>query len=107
MNTDLKSFLNDQKIAQFSALDIDNFKDYTGTYLLAEANLELEIVLEGGTMYLVVPSQDAKSELTQKSETTLMDKTVGATFSIIEGAQDGFSTEITRVVSPSAISGQK
>ncbi|MFK7813361.1 MAG: serine hydrolase domain-containing protein [Maribacter sp.] len=114
ITNDLIAFSNDQPIAQFSAVDIDNFKAYIGTYLLAEANLELEILLEGGSMYLVVPSQDAKSELTQKSKTTLMDKTVGATLSIIEGVtdrlrfeQNGFSTEIARVVSPNAISGQK
>lgn len=114
IHTDLIAFSNGQPIAQFSAVDIDNFKAYTGTYLLTEANLELKIVLEGDTMYLVVPSQDAKSELTQKNDTTLMDTTVGATLSIIEGTtdrlkfeQNGFSTEIAKVVSPNTISGQK
>jgi D-alanyl-D-alanine carboxypeptidase len=114
INVDLIAFLNGKPIVQFSAINIENFKDYTGTYLLAEADLEFVIQLDGETMYLVVPAQDAKSELTQKNETTLMDTSVGATFSIIEGAtdrlkfeQNGFSTEIVKVISPNTISGQK
>jgi len=114
INADLIAFSEGEPITQFSAIDIENFKDYTGTYLLAEANLEFVIELDGETMYLLVPAQDAKSELTQKNETTLMDTSVGATFSIIKGAEDrlkfeqnGFSTEIVKVTSPNAISEQK
>lgn len=114
IRADLIAFSKGELITQFSAVAIDDFKDCVGTYLLKEANLELEVVLEGDMMYLVVPSQKAKSELTQMNDTTLMDKTVGATLTIIEGTKDrlrfeqnGFSTEITRVVSPNAISGQK
>lgn len=114
ISTDLIAFTNGESITQFSAVVIDDFKNYVGTYLLAEANLELEIVLEGDAMYLVVPSQDAKSELTQKNSTTLIDKTVGATLTIIEDTvdrlkfeQNGFSTEIAKVSSSNAISDQK
>tara|TARA_R110002051_G_scaffold324635_1_gene422852 strand:+ start:44844 stop:46187 length:1344 start_codon:yes stop_codon:yes gene_type:complete len=114
ISTDLIAFTNGESITQFSAVVIDDFKNYVGTYLLAEANLELEIVLEGDAMYLVVPSQEAKSELTQKNSTTLIDKSVGATLTIIEGTtdrlkfeQNGFSTEIVKVISIDAISGQE
>lgn len=114
IGNDLMAFSNGESISQFSAVVIDDFKSYLGTYLLAEANLELEVVLEGDTMYLVVPSQEAKSELTQKNSTTLIDKSVGATLTIIEGTtdrlkfeQNGFSTEIVKVISIDAISGQE
>lgn len=111
---DLIAFSNGESITQFSAVVIDDFKSFLGTYLLAEANLELEVVLEGDTMYLVVPSQEAKSELTEKNSTTLIDKTVGATLTIIKGTadrlkfeQNGFSTEIAKVSFSNAISEKK
>ncbi|MFD0798420.1 serine hydrolase domain-containing protein [Maribacter chungangensis] len=114
IHSDLMAFTNGETIEQFSEVNIENFKSYAGTYLLAEANLEFVIKLDGDSMYLLVPAQDAKSELTQKNETTLMDTSVGATFSIIEGStdrlkfkQNGFSTEIVKVTSPNAISEQK
>jgi|GEM_PF-645179 len=114
INADLIAFTNGNPIEQFSAINIENFVDYTGTYLLAEANLEFVIELDGDSMYLLVPAQDAKSELTQKNETTLMDTSVGATFSIIEGLtdrlkfeQNGYSTEIVKIAAVNGISEQK
>lgn len=114
VSADLTVFLKGEEITQFSDIAIETFKNSTGTYLLAEANLEFEILLEGDKMYLIVAAQNMKSELAQKDSTTLMDTEVGATLSLIEGnnnsltfEQNGFSTTINRVQPVATVSAQE
>jgi len=109
IKTDLLASLNNQDIAQFSSVDIDLFKAYTGSYLLKEANLTLEIVIEETKMYLIVEAQGVKSELTQKSDTSLYDTVVGVILSKVDDDpnvltfnQNGFVTTIARVDSNTA-----
>lgn len=106
IKNDVVSYINNKAIESFKSIDIENFKEYTGTYLLKEANLNLEIVLEENKMYLVVDAQGVKSELTQKSKISLYDTTVGVVLTKIEGNkeslsfnQNGFETIITKIVS--------
>ena len=106
VTNDLLAYLDDKAIEDFKSVNIENFKKYTGTYLLKEANLELEIVTEGSKMFIVVDAQGIKSELAQKSETSLSDKVVGVVLSKIDGNdnsltfnQNGFVTTINRVKS--------
>lgn len=101
---DLFAFINNETIESFKTLDIGNFKNYTGTYLLKEANLKLEIVFEDAKLYLVVDAQDVRSELTQQSDTSLRDTVVGATLTKIEGddtslafQQGAFTTTISKI----------
>jgi CubicO group peptidase (beta-lactamase class C family) len=114
VSADLTIFLKGEEITQFSDIAIETFKNSTGTYLLAEANLEFEITLEGDKMYLIVAAQNMKSELAQKDATTLMDTEVGATLSLIEGnnnsltfEQNGFSTTINRILPVATVSAQE
>ncbi|WP_350284355.1 serine hydrolase domain-containing protein [uncultured Croceitalea sp.] len=114
LRTDVLSILNGEAIADFTAVNIEKFKNYKGKYLLAEANLELEVLLEDGKMYLYVAAQNVKSELTQTSETTLLDTMVGASLSLIEGTtnsltfeQNGFKTTIAKITQENATSGQE
>lgn len=101
---DIIAYFNDESIELLKDVDIDKFKKYVGKYLLKEANLELNISLENGKMYLEAPSQGVKSELTQKDDKTLSDTTVGATLTIISTddkslgfSQNGFETTIAKV----------
>ncbi|QTD39085.1 beta-lactamase family protein [Polaribacter batillariae] len=101
---DLLSFLNNKPIEDFKSVDLNNFKKYTGTYLLKEANLELEIILEDNKMYIVVAAQGVKSELAQKDKNSVSDKLVGVVLSKIDGNtdslkfnQNGFETTINRI----------
>ena len=62
--------------------------------------------LEDSKMYLVSEEQGFKSKLTQKSDVSLCDTTVGATLTIIEGSstsltfeQNGFTTTINKITS--------
>lgn len=102
---DILAFINNETIESFKSLDIETFKKYTGTYLLKEANLTLEIIQENTKLFLVVESQGIKSEFTQKNENTLYDTVVGTTLEIIDGdnnaltfSQNGFTTTINKVI---------
>lgn len=104
ITADLLSFLNNKPIENFKTVNLNEFKKYTGNYLLKEANLELEIITENNKMYIVVAAQGIKSELTQKSKNSLSDKVVGVVLSKIDGNNDsltfnqnGFKTTINRV----------
>jgi CubicO group peptidase (beta-lactamase class C family) len=104
ITTDILSFLNNKPIENFKAVNLKEFKKYTGNYLLKEANLELEIISENSKMYIVVAAQGIKSELTQKDKNSLSDKIVGVVLSKIDGNpnglkfnQNGFETTINRV----------
>jgi len=104
LKDDLLAYLSNEKIENFKTVNIENFKKYTGKYLLKEANLTLEIIEENTKLYLVVETQGVKSELTQKNETTLYDTVVGATLEIIDGnekaltfSQNGFTTTINKI----------
>lgn len=103
--TDILSYLNNQKIEDFKEVDFKKFNAYTGTYLLKEANMTLNIVAENNEMFLEVKAQGIKSKLTQKNETTLFDTVVGASLEIIANktnalkfSQNGFTTTINKVV---------
>ncbi|MGB2684827.1 MAG: serine hydrolase domain-containing protein [Olleya sp.] len=104
LKDDLLAYLSNENIEKFKTVNIENFKKYTGKYLLKEANLTLEIIEENTKLYLVVEAQGVKSELTQKNETTLYDTVVGATLEIIDGnekaltfSQNGFTTTINKI----------
>jgi len=101
---DLLAYINNQTIANFKSISIENFKKYTGTYLLKEANLTLKIALEENKMYLISKAQGLKSELVQKTDTSLYDTTVGVVLTQIEEddnslsfTQNGFTTTISKV----------
>ncbi len=103
ISTDLIAYMNNKPIESFKSIDLKNFKKYTGTYLLKEANLTLEIVLENDKMYLVSEAQGVKSELTQKDDKSLYDTTVGVVLTQIEDdnnslsfSQNGFVTTISK-----------
>lgn len=104
ITSDILHHLNNKTIEEFKGVDLKNFKKYTGTYLLKEANLELKIIAEGNKMFIVVAAQGIKSELTQKDENSLSDKIVGVVLSKIDGNSDdlafnqnGFKTTINRI----------
>lgn len=114
LRSDILSALDGGEIIKFTAIDITKFKNYVGKYLLTEANLELEILLENDKMFLYVAAQEVKSELTQTNDTTLLDTVVGASLGIIEGdkgsltfEQNGFKTTIKKVTTVNLVSGQK
>jgi CubicO group peptidase (beta-lactamase class C family) len=105
IKNDLMAFLNDKAIDEFKSIDIKNFEECVGIYLLKEANLKLEIVIEEGKMFLIVESQGVKSELAQKNETSFYDTVVGVTFTMIEDSNDSlsfnqkdFTTTISKVI---------
>ncbi|EZH75685.1 hypothetical protein ATO12_02530 [Aquimarina atlantica] len=107
IKNDLFAYLNDEKIEDFKSINIADFKEITGKYLLKEANLTLEIKQEKGKLYLIVEAQGVKSELTQKNKTTLYDMAVGATLTKIKGntnsltfSQNGFTTTISKITTP-------
>lgn len=101
---DLIALLNNQTVTNFKSVDIENFKDCAGTYFLKEANLTLEIVHENDKMFIVAEAQNIKSELAQKTETSLYDTTLGVVLTKIEDnsnslsfSQNGYKTTIDKV----------
>lgn len=103
IKNDVLLYFKDKEI-KMSTIDIELFKKYVGNYLLKEANMVFEILIENGKLYLFVEAQGVKSLLLQKDETTLYDTTVGANLTIIKDndnaltfSQNGFTTTITRV----------
>ncbi len=103
INNDLLGYINNKPVESFKTIDLKNFKKYTGTYLLKEANLTLEIILENNKMYLVSEAQGVKSELIQKDDKSLYDTTVGVVLTQIEEdtnslsfSQNGFVTTISK-----------
>ncbi|CAL2080462.1 Beta-lactamase domain-containing protein [Tenacibaculum sp. 190524A02b] len=106
LKNDLFSYLNNEAIEKFNSINIADFKDITGKYLLKEANLIFEITQEKDKLFLIAKAQGIKSELIQKNKTTLYDTSVGATLTKIEGTNDrltfnqnGFTTTISKVTS--------
>jgi len=88
----------------FRNIDLEKFGRYIGSYLLKEANLKMDIVQEQGKLFLVVYAQNIKSELTQKSDTSLFETTVGVVLSMVDGnintlqfQQNGFETVLERL----------
>lgn len=85
-----------------TSIDTEKFKSFVGTYLLEEADFELEIVQEDTAMYIVSPF--SKDLLVQKNETTLREPTRGVDLERIEAdetglkfTQNGYETVIKRV----------
>jgi hypothetical protein len=83
-------------------IDTKNFEDFIGKYELVEADFELEIVEEGGEMYIISPF--SKDILIQKNETTLTEPTRGVDLerildnnNALKFAQNGYETTIKRV----------
>ncbi|MCK8523630.1 beta-lactamase family protein [Aquimarina sp. D1M17] len=106
ISNDVLAYINNNPIESFRNIDIDNFKKYTGTYFLKEANLTLKITLENNKMYLVSEAQGVKSELTQQNEKSLYDTTVGVILTQIQNdtnslsfSQNGFTTTISKISS--------
>jgi CubicO group peptidase (beta-lactamase class C family) len=104
IQTDVFAFLADKTIATNQAVNMKVFKKYVGTFLLKEANMKMNIVLEENKLFLEVKAQGMKSELFQKDANTLIDASVGATLSIIDNnddaltfSQNGFTTTLTRI----------
>jgi len=101
---DIVAFFKDEKIEIFKTIDVAKFKKYTGKYLLKEAKMTFELLLENDKLYLYVAAQGIKSQLVIKSENKLIDTAVGATLELIEGttdaltfSQNGFTTTIKRI----------
>ncbi len=100
---DIISFFNDEKVEGFKTID-NGFKKYAGKYLLKEANLTLEIIVENNNLFLASEAQGLKSQLFQKNKTTLYDTSVGATLTLIPDnkaaltfSQNGFTTTINKI----------
>ncbi len=103
IKNDVFSYFDDKEIENFKT-DIGLFKKYVGKYLLKEANMTFEILLEKDKLYLFVEAQGVKSQLLHKDETTLYDTTVGASLTLIKDdedaltfSQNGFTTTIARI----------
>lgn len=103
IKNDIISFLNDEKVTNFKTID-ENFKKYAGKYLLKEANLTLEIIVENNNLFLASEQQGVKSQLFQKNKTTLYDTIAGATLTLIDDnkkaltfSQNGFTTTINKI----------
>ena len=104
IQNDLIALLNNEAIDDFKSVNIEAFKEYMGTYFLEEANLTLEIIQEDNKLFLVAEAQNIKSELAQKSETSLYDTTIGVVLTKIEDttksltfSQNGYNTTIDKV----------
>ncbi len=83
-------------------IDMETFKNFIGTYFLAEADFELEIVAEDNKMYIISPF--SKDILIQKNESTLREPTRGVDLERIANnknalkfTQNGYETVIERV----------
>jgi len=81
-----------------------SFHKYIGKYLVKEANLVLEIVVDGDKMFMVSEEQDIKSQLFQKNKTVLFENIAGANLEVIADnndaltfSQNGFTTTIYRM----------
>ena len=100
---DINAFFNNETVNEFKNPS-NSFKMYAGKYLLKEANLVLEFVVENNKMFLVSEDQGSKSRLFQKDENTLFDTQVGASLTVIKDnnkaltfSQNGFTTTIKRI----------
>ena len=83
-------------------IDNTNLQKFIGTYLLVEADFELEIMQEDNKMYLISPF--SKDVLIHKNETTLREPTRGVDLELIKNnkdalkyTQNGYETIIKRV----------
>ncbi|MCF6279274.1 MAG: beta-lactamase family protein [Flavobacteriaceae bacterium] len=104
IESDVVGYLNNEIIENFKDVDIDNFKDYAGNYLMKEANLILKIAIENNKIFLISEAQGSKNELNQKDENTLIEKTSGVSLTKVKGnansltfSQSGFTTIIKRI----------
>ncbi len=91
-----------EKQIQDSEIDTARLNDFVGTYFLAEAEFNLEILKEDDGMFIVSPF--SKDILILKNETTLHELTRGVDLELIEGdkdalkfTQNGYETIIRRV----------
>jgi len=82
--------------------DTDEYKDFVGTYFLAEADFELEIIQEDNELFIISPF--SKDKLVLKNETTLREPTRGVDLQLIENdntalkfSQNGYVTNIKRI----------
>ncbi len=101
---DIFNYLDNKKITKTKSVNIEKFKKHVGKYLLKEANMVFELLLENNKLYLYVKAQNIKSLLIVKSENTIIDTTVGATLTLVKDStdalvfsQNGFTTTINRI----------
>ncbi len=106
IETDVLAYINNETITNFKDVDIDNFKEYVGSYLIKEADLILKISVEDHKIFLISEAQGSKSELNQKDENTLIEKTSGVNLTKVANApnsltfsQNGFTTIINKIIS--------
>ena len=85
-------------------IDTEKFQGAIGTFILEEANFELQIIQEDTKMYVISPF--SKDILIQKNDTTLREPTRGVDLELIENdtsglkfSQNGYVTTIKRVTS--------
>ena len=104
IETDVLAYLNNETISNFKDVDIDDFKEYVGSYLIKEAELILKIKVENNKIFLISEAQGSKSELNQKDENTLIEKTSGVNLTKIKDdpnsltfSQNGFTTTINKM----------
>jgi CubicO group peptidase (beta-lactamase class C family) len=104
IETDVLAYLNNETISNFKDVDIANFKEYVGSYLIKEADLILKIKVENNKIFLISEAQGSKSELNQKDENTLIEKTSGVNLTKIKDdpnsltfSQNGFTTTINKI----------
>ena len=73
IENDVFAYLNNEAIENFKHADINNFKDYIGSYLIKEANFVIKIKIENNKILLGNEAQGF-AELNQKNENTLIEK---------------------------------
>ncbi len=84
-------------------INSETSKNFIGIFFLAEADFNLEIVMESGLMYIISPF--SKDILIQKNVTTLHEPTRGVDLELIKASKDalkytqnGYETTIKRVI---------
>ncbi len=100
---DINAFFKNEKIEDFKKIN-EKFKSYAGKYLIKEANLVLEVVVEGNKIFMVSEAQGVKSQLFQKDKNIFFGADVGASLTLIADnkkaltfRQNGFETIINRI----------
>jgi len=85
-----------------TSIETEKFKDAIGSFIMEEANFELQIVQEDNQMYVI--TEFSKDILTQKNDTTLREPTRGVDLELIADnknalkfSQNGYETLIKRI----------
>lgn len=100
---DINAFFKDEKVEGFKKID-EKFKSYAGKYLIKEANLVLEVVVEDDKIFIASETQNFKHQLFQKEENTFFDPQLGVSLTLITDnnkalifRQSGFKSIINRI----------